>query len=67
MAERHSPNRKVLASLTLPTTAEIWKEHNAKVFSNNHAPSMIILYKIKKEACLWFLAGAKCLGDLMLG
>lgn len=65
MTEGHSSIRKGIASLTLLTTWEIWNERNARVFRNKHTPPLVLLDKIKTEARLWVLAGAKRLGDLM--
>jgi hypothetical protein len=62
-----SPHRKGLASLALLTVWEIWKERNARVFRHKLSPTFIILGKIKCEARLWVLAGAKRLGDMMPG
>jgi hypothetical protein len=67
MAKGSTPQRKALASLTLLTVWELWTGRNARVFHNKHSPSFVILDKIKKEARLWVLAGAKRLGDLMPG
>jgi hypothetical protein len=44
---------------------EIGKERNARVFRQKISPTFIILDKIKCEARLWVIAGAKRLGDLM--
>ena len=60
-------NRKAMTSLVLLTSWEIWNEWNARVFRNKHASSINILSKIKLEAKLWVLAGAKRLGELMPG
>jgi hypothetical protein len=62
-----SPHRKGLASLALLTVWEIWKERNARVFRHKSSPSFVILDKIKCEARLWVLAGAKRLGDFNAG
>jgi hypothetical protein len=67
MAEGSSPHRKGLASLVLLTVWEIWKERNARVFRHKASPSFVIVDKIKCEARLWVIAGAKRLGDLMPG
>jgi hypothetical protein len=37
------------------------------VFHNKLSPSFVLLDKIKNEARLWVLAGAKDLGNLMPG
>ena len=60
-----TPHRKVVASLTLLVTWEVWNERNARVFNNKSVPSLVLLDKVKNEARLWVLAGAKCLGNLM--
>jgi hypothetical protein len=62
-----TPHRKALASLTLLTVWEIWSERNTKVFRNKQSPSFVILDKIKVEARLWAIAGAKRLGSILLG
>jgi hypothetical protein len=62
-----SPHMKGLASLTLLTVWEIWKERNAGVFCQKVSPSFIILDKIKCEARLWVIIRTKRLGDLMPG
>jgi hypothetical protein len=67
MNDAPSPTSKVVASLTLLVTWEIWNERNARVFNNRHASSMVILEKIKEEAKLWVAAGAKNLSNLLLG
>jgi hypothetical protein len=67
MTSGSTPNRKAIASLTLLVTWEVWNERNARVFRNNHSPSMVVLDRIKREARLWVLAGAKCLGVLTTG
>jgi hypothetical protein len=67
LAEAASPNRKGLSSLTLLIVWEIWKEHNARVFRKKLSPTFVILEKIKCEARLWVLAGAKRLGIIMPG
>jgi hypothetical protein len=38
-------------------------ESNARMFQNKHAPSMVIVEKIKKKAKLWVTAGAKLFSD----
>jgi hypothetical protein len=44
---------------------EIWKERNARVFSNNAPTMAMVVNKIKDEAALWSLAGAKALSNVM--
>jgi hypothetical protein len=65
MAEGSSPHQKGLASLTLLTVWEIWKERNTRVFRKKLPPSFVILDKIKCEARFWVIAGARRLGDLI--
>jgi hypothetical protein len=68
LVEGWSPHREALAYLTLLTVWELWNERNASFFYNKHAPSFIILLENnKREARLWVLACAECLGDLLLG
>jgi hypothetical protein len=67
MEEGSNPHRKDLASLTLLTVWVIWKERNARVFHKKLSPSFVILDKIKCEARLSVIAGARRLGDLMPG
>jgi hypothetical protein len=62
-----STSRKGIASLTLLISWEIWCERNARVFRNKNAPSIVVLDKVKCEARLWVLAGAKRLCTLMPG
>jgi hypothetical protein len=59
--------RKAIASLSLLITWEIWNERNTRVFHNKHAPPSAILDIIKKEAHLWIIAGARRLGEIILG
>jgi hypothetical protein len=67
LADGATPHRKALASLTLLTVWEIWSERNARVFCNKQSPSFVILDKIKVEARLWAIAGAKKLGSILPG
>ena len=62
-----TPKRKAMASITMLVSWEIWNERNARVFRNKYAPPMALLAKIKTEARLWVLAGAKRLGEIMPG
>jgi hypothetical protein len=67
MAGGDTPCRKAVSSLTLLITWEIWNERNARIFRNKHAPAQVVIEKIKTEARLWVLAGAKHLGNIMPG
>jgi hypothetical protein len=67
MAERPSPLRKGLASLILLVVWELWQERNVRIFHHKLAPTFVIVDRIKSEARLWVLAGAKKLGELLPG
>jgi hypothetical protein len=67
ISDSEVPNWKAMFSLAMLIISEIWAERNARVFRNKFAPSFVVLDKIKREARLWVLAGAKHLGYLMLG
>jgi hypothetical protein len=67
LGEGSSPHRNGLASLALLTVWEIWKKRNARVFCHKSSPFFVFFDKIKCEARLWVLVGAKRLGDLMPG
>ena len=56
---------KAIGSVLMLVMWEIWKERNARVFRNTASPTTIISAKIKEEAHLWALAGAKHLSALM--
>jgi hypothetical protein len=58
-------NRKGLATLSMLIIWEVWNERNDRVFKSKQAPTQIVFDRIKKEARLWVLAGAKKLGLLM--
>jgi hypothetical protein len=54
-----------MASLAMLIIWEVWNERNDRVFKNKSAPTQVVFEKIKKEANLWVLAGAKSLSNLM--
>jgi hypothetical protein len=58
-------NRKAMASLAMLVSWEIWKERNARVFRNTSITSIMLVAKIKDEAAMWCLAGAKALSNVM--
>jgi hypothetical protein len=62
---RRIPTGKAVASLAMLISWEIWKERNARVFRNTFSTLKAVLGKIKVEARLWSLAGAKALSVLM--
>jgi hypothetical protein len=53
--------RKAMASLAMLVSWEIWKERSTRVFRNHSTSSTVIVHKIKEEAILWSIAGAKAL------
>jgi hypothetical protein len=57
--------RKYFASLIMLTSWAIWNKHNARVFRNFASMPSVVVTKIKGEAALWRIAGAKHLGSLM--
>jgi hypothetical protein len=65
MTGAHVPNRKAMASVALLVSWELWNERNARVFNAKSAPPQVVFDKIRKEAHLWVLAGAKRLGNMM--
>jgi hypothetical protein len=67
LAEHPSQQRKGLTSIALLTVWELWLEQNGRVFRHKTSPTFIVLDKIKCEARLWVLAGAKGLGILISG
>jgi hypothetical protein len=67
MAGGSSNNRKGIASLALLFTWEVWSERKARVFRNKSATPFVLIEKIRKEAALWVLVGAKRLGEIMPG
>jgi hypothetical protein len=58
------PVPKVIASLAMLATWETSNEHNSWVFHNKHVPSFDLFDKIKTEARLWVIAGAKRVGEI---
>jgi hypothetical protein len=57
--------RKSFTSLIMLVSREIWLERNAKVFRKiSYLPSVVI-NRIRGDAALWSLAGAKHLGSLI--
>jgi hypothetical protein len=65
LAEKSTHQRKALASLSLLIVWKIWNERDARVFRNKSSPAFVIVEKIKGEARLWVIAGAKCLDELL--
>jgi hypothetical protein len=67
MTNTQMPNHKAVSSVTLLVAWELWTEHNARIFNNKYATMAVNLEKIKREARLWVIAGAKHLGKIMSG
>jgi hypothetical protein len=53
-----------LKSAVTLITWELWKERNARVFSNKASMPLAVMQKIKDESKNWILAGAKHLADI---
>ncbi|KAM0878571.1 hypothetical protein ACQ4PT_034795 [Festuca glaucescens] len=53
-----------LKSAVTLITWELWKERNARVFSNKASMPSAVMQKIKDESKNWILAGAKHLADI---
>jgi hypothetical protein len=62
---REERQEKAMATFAMLVLWEIWKERNARVFQNHANSSTMFVYKIKEEAALWCLAGAKALCNIM--
>jgi hypothetical protein len=54
-------------SLLLLVTRELWLERNARIFKRPKRSMHILLLKIKEEARIWGVAGAKHLSALLEG
>lgn len=62
---KQGQSKKAMASLAMLVSWEIWKERNARVFRNNASTLSMLVTKIKDEAAIWSLAGAKALSVVM--
>ena len=58
---KRGASRKVMASLAMLVSWEIWLERNARVFRNNSSTATRLIDKIKEEAAMWGRAGAKAM------
>jgi hypothetical protein len=56
---------KAMASMAMLISWEIWNERNARIFRHHFSTTTLISNKIKEEARLWCLAGAKALCNIM--
>jgi hypothetical protein len=57
--------QKSLVCLIMLVSWEIWNERNTRVFRKVATMPTIVVSKIRGEAALWSLAGAKNLGSIM--
>jgi hypothetical protein len=62
---KQGQSKKAMASLAMLVSWEIWKERNGRVFRNNASTLSMLVTKIKDEAAIWSLAGAKALSVVM--
>jgi hypothetical protein len=65
MATTTGVPRRGVRLLIILTIWEIWKERNTRIFDRRETPAPAIISKIKDEATMWSLAGAKHLGLLV--
>jgi hypothetical protein len=52
VVQKRGHSRKVMASLAMLVNWEIWKERNARVFTNKSSTSNMLILKIKEEVNL---------------
>jgi hypothetical protein len=57
--------KKRVRSLILLVVCEIWMERNQRIFDHKEVATSFLLTKIKEEASLWALAGAKRLHEFV--
>ncbi len=57
--------KKGLRTLILLIVWEVWEERNRRIFDHKEAATSYLLSKIKEEAGMWALAGAKRLGEII--
>jgi hypothetical protein len=62
---KRGASRKAIATLAMLVSWKIWKERKVCVFHNHYSTSMMLVSKIKEEAGMWCLAGAKALCNVM--
>ena len=58
--------KKTVRSVAMLITWEVWKERNARIFNRQETSVTMLLEKIKAEANLWIVAGAKALRDVIV-
>ena len=62
----HGVARNAMSSLLMLISWKVWNERNARIFRHVASPVAIVVSRIK-EARAWCLAGAKILGNIILG
>lgn len=62
---KRGTQRKAISSMAMLVSWEIWKERNARVFQNHVVSVEMVVNKIKEEASMWCLAGAKAISSIM--
>ena len=56
---------KVVRSLTMLISWEVWKERNNRVFNRQETSATRLMEKIKAEAVIWATAGAKDIASVI--
>jgi hypothetical protein len=64
---KRAKERKVVASLTMLISWEVWKERNARVFLDTSSNANMIITRIMDEANARCLTGTKFLSNVILG
>ena len=62
---KRGDKRKATTTLAMLVSWEVWNERNARVFGNKATTSIMLIEKIKEEATIWCLAGAKALSSIV--
>jgi hypothetical protein len=63
--QKNGQSKRVMASLAMLVSWEVWKEINACVFRYNYFTVDMVVSRIKNEIPLWVLARAKTLGNVI--
>ena len=64
VSDTSSVSRKGLKTAIILITWEIWKERNARIFTNKFTMPSMLFQHIKDEGKNWILAGAKKLAEV---
>jgi hypothetical protein len=54
-----------MKSLVILVCWEVWMKRNARILNRTEVPSFVVTAKIKDEASMWTVAGAKHLPHLI--